>query len=50
LKRGALRTVEAHDIERTLDTFEGLYRGETVVDPVTENIPTAPPERGGRRR
>jgi glycosyltransferase involved in cell wall biosynthesis len=50
LKKGALRTVEAHDIERTLDTFEGLYRGETVVDPVTENIPTAPPERGRRRR
>ncbi len=50
LKRGALRTVEPHDIQRTLDTFEGLYRGETVVDPVTENIPTAPPDRKGRRR
>jgi len=42
LKKGALRTVVAHDIQRTLDTFEGLYRGEKVVDPVTENIPTAP--------
>ena len=37
LKRGALKTVEAHDINRTLDTFEGLYRGEDVVDPVTES-------------
>ena len=42
LKRGALRTVEAHDIQRTLDVFEALYRGEKVVDPVTESIPTAP--------
>ncbi len=33
LKRGALKTVEAHDVQRTLDTFEALYRGETVVDP-----------------
>ena len=36
LKRGALATVEAHDIQRTLDVFEALYRGEDVVDPVTE--------------
>lgn len=36
LKRGALRTVEAHDIQRTLDIFEALYRGEDVIDPVTE--------------
>lgn len=42
LKRGALRTVVAHDIQRTIDTFEALYRGETVVDPVTESIPAAP--------
>jgi glycosyltransferase involved in cell wall biosynthesis len=40
LKRGALDTVKVHDINRTLDTFEGLYRGEVVEDPVTE------PERG----
>lgn len=33
LKRGALKTVEAHDVQRTLDTFEALYRGETVIDP-----------------
>jgi glycosyltransferase involved in cell wall biosynthesis len=50
LKKGALSTVVAHDIQRTLDTFEGLYRGEDVVDPVTENIPTVPPEPKGRRR
>jgi glycosyltransferase involved in cell wall biosynthesis len=36
LRRGALRTVEAHDIQRTLDIFEALYRGEEVVDPDTE--------------
>ncbi len=36
LRRGALRTVEPHDIQRTLDIFEALYRGETVVDPDTE--------------
>lgn len=27
-KRAALKTVEAHDIDRTLDIFESLYRGE----------------------
>lgn len=42
LKKGALKTVEPHDIERTLDTFEALYRGEQVVDPVTESVPTPP--------
>ena len=36
LRRGALHTVEAHDIERTLDIFEALYRGEDVEDPDTE--------------
>ncbi|OJX69049.1 MAG: glucosyl transferase [Micrococcales bacterium 72-143] len=36
LRRGALRTVESHDIQRTLDIFEALYRGEDVVDPDTE--------------
>lgn len=29
-KRESLRLVEAHDIQRTLDTFESLYRGEPV--------------------
>ena len=29
-KEESLRIVEAHDIQRTLDTFESLYRGEPV--------------------
>ena len=37
LKNESLKIVEAHDIERTLDTFERLYRGETgVTDSVVE--------------
>ncbi len=39
LRQGALHTVEAHDIQRTLDIFEALYRGEDVVDPVTDGAP-----------
>ncbi|MFM6974075.1 MAG: glycosyltransferase [Agromyces sp.] len=35
MKRESLRIVAAHDIDRTLDTFEALYRGETVEDPDT---------------
>lgn len=31
-KRESLKIVEAHDINRTLDTFEALYRGEKVAD------------------
>ena len=31
-KRESLRIVEAHDIDRTLDIFESLYRGEKVAD------------------
>ena len=38
-KRESLRIVGAHDIQRTLDTFESLYRGESVVDPVTDSTP-----------
>ncbi|MBC7591707.1 MAG: glycosyltransferase [Salinibacterium sp.] len=30
LKNESLKIVESHDIQRTLDTFESLYRGETV--------------------
>ncbi|MGV8884943.1 MAG: glycosyltransferase [Microbacteriaceae bacterium] len=30
LKRSSMKIVEAHDIQRTLDTFEQLYRGEHV--------------------
>jgi glycosyltransferase involved in cell wall biosynthesis len=35
-KEASLGFIEAHDIERTLNTFESLYRGEAVTDPVTE--------------
>jgi glycosyltransferase involved in cell wall biosynthesis len=35
-KKASLKFIEAHDIERTLNTFESLYRGEAVTDPVTE--------------
>ncbi len=34
-KRESLKIVEAHDINRTLDTFEALYRGEQVHDMIT---------------
>ena len=36
LKKESLRIVKAHDIQRTLDTFESLYRGEPVTDPVAD--------------
>ncbi|HEY0247714.1 MAG TPA: glycosyltransferase [Gryllotalpicola sp.] len=36
MKKASLRLIQAHDIERTLTTFECLYRGKPVVDPVTE--------------
>ena len=32
LKKASLEMIEAHDIERTLNIFEKLYRGEVVVD------------------
>jgi glycosyltransferase involved in cell wall biosynthesis len=35
-KEASLKFIEGHDIERTLNTFESLYRGEAVTDPVTE--------------
>jgi glycosyltransferase involved in cell wall biosynthesis len=35
-KRESLQVVAAHDIQRTLSTFESLYRGEPVTDPVTD--------------
>lgn len=37
MKKASLRYIEEHDIERTLDTFERLYRGLPVTDPVTES-------------
>jgi glycosyltransferase involved in cell wall biosynthesis len=42
MKRESLRIVEAHDIQRTLDTFEALYRGELVSDTISEPIPPRP--------
>ena len=36
LKRTSLAYTAPHDIQRTLSTFESLYRGEKVTDPVTE--------------
>jgi glycosyltransferase involved in cell wall biosynthesis len=35
-KNESLHIVEAHDIQRTLTTFEGLYRGEKVTEPIIE--------------
>jgi glycosyltransferase involved in cell wall biosynthesis len=35
-KRESLKIVEAHDINRTLSTFEELYRGHKVVEPLVE--------------
>lgn len=32
LKRASLQMIEAHDIERTLNIFEKLYRGEEIID------------------
>jgi glycosyltransferase involved in cell wall biosynthesis len=39
MKRESLRLIGAHDINRTLNTFEALYRGEPVADPVTDVAP-----------
>ncbi|WP_354566994.1 glycosyltransferase [Glaciihabitans sp. UYNi722] len=36
MKKASLRYIAAHDIQRTLNTFESLYRGEPVTDPVTD--------------
>ena len=36
LKRESIRLIAAHDISRTLNTFECLYRGEPVIDPITD--------------
>jgi glycosyltransferase involved in cell wall biosynthesis len=39
MKNASMHLIEPHDIETTLDTFERLYRGETISDPVTEVPP-----------
>ncbi|MGR0320370.1 glycosyltransferase [Agromyces sp. ZXT2-3] len=44
MKSQSLKLIKAHDITRTLDTFESLYRGERVTDPVTESIPVILPD------
>lgn len=36
MKRASLTIVEAHDINRTISTFESLYRGEPVALPAAE--------------
>lgn len=36
MKHSSLKFIRGHDITRTLDTFEALYRGEQVVDPDPE--------------
>lgn len=43
LKHESLRIVQGHDINRTLDTFEALYRGEPVVDPVEDDANAVAP-------
>ncbi|GMA27722.1 glycosyltransferase [Arenivirga flava] len=44
LKRNSLAFIQPHDIDRTLSTFEALYRGLRVEDPVTDIEPVATAE------
>jgi glycosyltransferase involved in cell wall biosynthesis len=37
MRRASLRMIEGHDIERTLNVFEGLYRGQPVA-PTTDVV------------
>jgi glycosyltransferase involved in cell wall biosynthesis len=39
MKRESLHIVEAHDIEKTVSTFEAIYRGEEVSDTIKEPPP-----------
>lgn len=41
MQRASLKGVEVHDIDRTLDTFEGLYRGAPAAPPAA-SAPSAP--------
>lgn len=41
MKRESLRLIAAHDIQRTLTTFECLYRGESVPDLVVDDVAPA---------
>jgi hypothetical protein len=36
MKQASLDLIRPHDIQNTLSTFESLYRGEAVTDPVTD--------------
>jgi glycosyltransferase involved in cell wall biosynthesis len=44
MKRESLGLIVPHDIQRTLATFESLYRGEPVTDPVTDVRSAKTPE------
>ncbi|GAA1505137.1 glycosyltransferase involved in cell wall biosynthesis [Agromyces terreus] len=44
MKASSAKYIKAHDITRTLDTFESLYRGLRVTDPVTESMPVILPD------
>lgn len=44
MQEESLRLIAAHDIQRTITTFENLYRGKPVTDPVTDIAPAALPE------
>lgn len=44
LKNESLRLIAAHDIQRTISTFESLYRGKPVTDPVTDTAPATSSE------
>ena len=44
LKEGSIRLIAAHDIQRTISTFESLYRGKKVSDPVMDVAPASLPE------
>lgn len=48
MKRASLRMIKPHDIQNTLTTFESLYRGEAVTDPVTDVTALSDDERRGR--
>ena len=46
MKKASQKIVAKHDLQATVDIFEALYRGETVIDPVTdEPTPTVAPTR-----
>ncbi|MET1018121.1 MAG: glycosyltransferase [Leifsonia flava] len=44
MKKESVQLIVPHDIQRTLSTFESLYRGEPVTDPVTDITNATTPE------